>query len=115
MDRLCVYELNTASQYNSVMRATHTDWRRAKRLEVIDYLGGECVTCGFDDYRAFQIDHIKGGGTQERIRLGTTKHFQRILDGSTDYQLLCANCNWIKRVENQEYHYPFKNPTLSLS
>lgn len=25
---------------------------------------------------------------------------------SKDYQLLCANCNWIKRYENKEYMKP---------
>lgn len=27
---------------------------------------------------------------------------QRIIDGYDGYQILCANCNWIKRVENRE-------------
>lgn len=27
---------------------------------------------------------------------------RRVLTNSSEYQLLCANCNWIKRSENNE-------------
>lgn len=32
------------------------------------------------------------------------KQMQRILDEPDRYQLLCANCNYIKRYENDEAH-----------
>lgn len=72
----------------------------------IMFMGGVCVRCGFDDMRALQIDHIRGGGTA----LGKTgmkgyRLWRSILGGEiTDYQVLCANCNWIKRCENKEVH-----------
>lgn len=66
-------------------------------------LGGKCVKCGFSDQRALQIDHINGGGNKERDSgISTNQYYVRIIHGSTDYQLLCANCNWIKRIENNE-------------
>ena len=73
------------------------------RLAVITKMGGECVRCGFSDYRALQIDHINGGGVREIREKGQYHSSKEILKGNTDkYQLLCANCNWIKRYENKE-------------
>jgi hypothetical protein len=77
------------------------------RKGVLDQMGGKCVRCGFADYRALQIDHIEGGGLKElRERWGGNPHtlYRYIRDhGSGGYQLLCANCNWIKRAENREH------------
>ena len=78
------------------------------RLEIIKVLGGECVRCGFcDDWRAFQIDHINGGGTKELTSTTTACYYKKVttsfLSGEKKYQLLCANCNQIKRYEKREF------------
>lgn len=84
-------------------RAAHQKLRR----EVLYLLGNRCVRCGFEDQRALQIDHIKGGGTAEQRDIGSTQLLRRVRaawnsgDRGT-YQLLCANCNWIKRHEHGE-------------
>lgn len=74
------------------------------RKAVIQYLGGSCNRCGFSDYRALQIDHVSGGGRKERREIGCYKIMKKILSGfhNNEYQLLCANCNAIKRIENKE-------------
>ena len=73
------------------------------RNEVFVLLGSVCVRCGFDDKRALQIDHINGGGSRENSLIGTYGIRKKILSGSIEgYQLLCSNCNWIKRAENDE-------------
>mgnify|MGYP001558576698 CR=1 FL=1 len=66
-------------------------------------LGGKCTKCGYIDVRALQIDHIHGGGTEEVHRIGHQEIFRRILAGEEGYQILCANCNWIKRDERKEF------------
>ena len=77
---------------------------RRKREEAINKLGGVCKRCNFFDSRALQIDHINGDGHKER-RLNKKTMFNKIINNKADnYQLLCANCNWIKRSENKEYH-----------
>lgn len=78
------------------------------RLVALETLGGKCVSCGFNDKRALQIDHIEGGGSKERKQLGFNGRFhkhvvQSFLNKENKYQLLCANCNWIKRVERKEH------------
>jgi hypothetical protein len=77
------------------------------RKDALDKLGGKCVICGFSDYRALQIDHIDGNGQTDRKNLshlgfGTLKYFSYIVEHPDKYQVLCANCNWIKRYEKNE-------------
>ena len=75
------------------------------RQRALELLGGKCSRCGFSDPRALQIDHINGGGVQEHKRLGGRRITKKVAEGYTEgYQLLCANCNWIKRVENGEHN-----------
>ena len=76
------------------------------RKEIVTTLGGRCVSCGFDDFRALHIDHKVGGqGTQERLKWGGG-YYKKVLDlvraGTDKYQVLCANCNQIKKVVNKE-------------
>lgn len=72
-----------------------------------ELLGNKCSKCGNSDKRVLQIDHIPGGGSSRKLvnRSGQGAR-KRILNeieaGSKDYQLLCANCNIIKKFENQE-------------
>jgi len=86
------------------------EYARNIRKAVLDILGGKCNRCGFDDYRALQIDHINGDGYIERTKgkgFGSDyskRVMQSFLNGENKYQLLCANCNWIKRVENKEMY-----------
>lgn len=79
-----------------------------RRTEVIKFFGGKCVACGNNDIRVLQIDHINGGGVKERkeqTKLGYSykKRFDLNKENKDQYQLLCANCNWIKRYEQKEY------------
>lgn len=81
---------------------------RNLRKSVLEALGGKCIKCGFADIRALQIDHINGGGSKERKNLGTGGSFHKqvlksFIANENKYQLLCANCNWIKRFENNEH------------
>ena len=77
------------------------------RLEIINLLGNKCRHCGFADMRALQIDHVNGGGSKQHGKLGRTSFYylvrNELREGQFDnFQLLCANCNWIKRAENKE-------------
>jgi hypothetical protein len=70
-------------------------------------LGGKCVRCGFSDARALQIDHVNGGGAKEdRGRNGGSRglilYYRVLRDTGGTFQLLCANCNWIKRSESRQ-------------
>jgi hypothetical protein len=75
-----------------------------ERQEIIQLLGGRCVRCGFEDVRALQVDHRYGDGADERRDYSGAAYYRHILRSlhTGRYQLLCANCNAIKRVENFE-------------
>jgi hypothetical protein len=90
---------------------------REKREEVIVHLGGRCSNpdCtsfnldgsrGCTDTRCLQIDHVKGNGAQARKHSSEhgTVFYRKVLTTvpGEEYQLLCANCNWIKRAVNRE-------------
>ena len=88
--------------------------RKRLRLEILRLLGNRCANpfgkehpewC--NDSRCLEIDHINGGGTQERSSFKNMdlyyKHvLKRIKEGSHEYQLLCSNCNAIKRILKKE-------------
>lgn len=59
----------------------------------------KCACCNEEEYVFLQLDHINGGGTNERIKYGAgvglfcwlrKKKFPK------GYQILCANCNYAK-------------------
>lgn len=79
--------------------------RKARRKEILDLLGGECIQCTFSDPRALQIDHVNGGGHRERLYFGQNpvKLFKSVKENPDNYQLLCANCNQIKKIANMEF------------
>ncbi len=87
----------------TVERRTYQHKRYERlRQAVLAFYGNKCSRCSFNDSRALQLDHIFGGGTKEHCLHGTDTTYNRALKFSHEYQLLCANCNWIKRVENKE-------------
>jgi hypothetical protein len=77
---------------------------RAK-LATFAHLGGVCCRCGFADPRALQIDHVAGDGQGDRRLKRSRIAWYRAVreDAAGRFQLLCANCNWIKRWENGEH------------
>lgn len=71
------------------------------RDEVLALFENKCGKCGFSDRRALQVDHVLGNGKQDKHR-GIPMYKKVLADTTGMYQLLCANCNWIKRHERGE-------------
>ena len=89
------------------VRDYHTYWLRTNGMHVriLNALGPKCSRCGFEDIRALQIDHKNGGGTQERKQFKNGYQYEKYIFEHLDsgkYQVLCSNCNLIKRDEMQE-------------
>jgi RNase P subunit RPR2 len=114
-DKLTIERRKThRDEFRRTLRKTSKIRRSELRLEIIHLLGNRCsnpncaVIGGMTDIRALQIDHVNGGRSKERRgRAGADEmYYKHILEqikaGSKDYQLLCANCNWIKRYEKNE-------------
>ena len=73
---------------------------RAKRkLQVLVHYGGRipsCACCGEENLEFLAIDHIHGGGSRERKKVGTGfSFFQFLIDSNfpPGYRVLCHNCN----------------------
>jgi hypothetical protein len=118
------YYLNHKEKYNAYNKQWRKDHKeqykiqtknhvRELRLKAIELLGNKCVNPynidhnGFEhdpDYiKCLQIDHIHGKGNQEFDKLhGSKGIYRRVIKHKEDYQLLCANCNWLKRWKNKE-------------
>lgn len=106
-------------QYKREWKKRHPEypvlaWQRQKE-RVFALYGSICVKCGFSDKRALQLDHVQDDGHKHRRtrRDGrrTTDCRRAWADAAHSYQpdrfqILCANCNWIKRGE-----LCAKNPT----
>lgn len=80
--------------------------RRLEKVidQIFSIIEAKCVICGYLDRRALQIDHINGDGTEERRHRSGYSYYLYILRHIHEgrYQILCANCNQIRRVENRK-------------
>jgi hypothetical protein len=116
--RRAYYEKNKEryAAHRKAWYAAHPEVKRARdrrnhaqlRQQVLDLMGDCCVRCGFNDPRALHVDHIEGGGLQERREIGNVAALLRkvLKDQGRGYQILCANCNCIKAAENGERRKP---------
>jgi len=85
------------------------------RLLVLEKHNNTCKHCGFKDIRALQIDHVNSNGAEERKKIGSTAIYKKALfDNDANYQVLCANCNSIKRVENKENRGPKQKVNIEI-
>jgi len=101
----------TQGRFNA-NKEKHRNYGRVKslkrKMKLVKKFGGKCACCGFDDWRALQIDHINGGGSRHRSEFKSGNSYVKYLlelsgeEIGKSYQMLCANCNWIKRYENKE-------------
>lgn len=103
-------QIRATRQRGTIKRREYRIERRKDlRNSVLERVGGKfCVRCGYDkDTRALQIDHINGGGARERAAFPGDQLLKKILAMPIDevystYQILCCNCNSIKKYENRE-------------
>lgn len=102
---------NYVAKNPATRRKSARDYNARRRKETLDFFGGKCVRCGFDDVRALHIDHVNGGGKKERdggrhglFDLWKITRKDPVMARAT-FQLLCANCNSIKRHEMYEFKY----------
>ena len=105
----------TTAERSRRWRKKHPDQHRKNvakyncnlRRRVLTHFGGKCSKCGIDEWRVLQIDHVNGGGNSHRRDWrcrGAPFYIQLLqLKDHSSYQILCANCNQLKRYENYEY------------
>lgn len=126
----CIGELNKTQKYKATKqkyvqthRDKYRDWQKRwdkthplrrkeidrcfrlrRKQKVISHYGGQCACCGEKILDFLAIDHIDGGGSQERKRLkmGGNGIYLFIIknDFPSGFRVLCHNCNWGIHVNN---------------
>lgn len=90
-------------------REKHQAYHLSLKLAAFEAYGGiHCVWCGFHDHRALNLDHIEGGGSRHR-RESPSHTIYLLLKREgypRGYQVLCANCNSIKKYTHNEFRGP---------
>ena len=94
-------------EFKKRQQSNSREYSRRNRRKILETMGGKCTRCGETDWRCLQIDHINGGGCRySKTHNGRTVYNNAIagyiIEHTEEYQLLCANCNWKKRYENNE-------------
>lgn len=100
-------------QYNSWTRnrdrinSRSRETMRQNRVKLINILGGpRCTKCGYcDDWRALTLDHIRDDGNEDRkLHTNSRRLYSFYVRNPniaiSNLQVLCANCNQIKRCES---------------
>ena len=101
--------------------ARNEEWRKNNRQYFRDYhikmkvlakeklwniLGHSCKSCGYNDKRALQFDHINNDGNIARKQFGNLSSQYGYLSRRPELalsvlQILCANCHCIKHNYNK--------------
>lgn len=79
-------------------------------IDLLSFGKFKCASCSYDsDIRALVIDHINGEGYKERrLKLFKSSYYmiKYYLSNPDEafekLQILCYNCNWIKKLESKE-------------
>ena len=78
--------------------------RQLLRVEVLRIYGGKCNCCGEAEQQFLQIDHINNDGYKHRREILKGRPIYEWLKmmgfPKDEFQLLCANCNYSKRLNN---------------
>jgi len=79
-------------------------YRLKPRSDLMVIIGGQrCVKCGFDDIRALQIEYKNGGGRNFINRHELYRFYVNNPEKAKEnLQVICANCNWIKKYKRNE-------------
>jgi len=83
--------------------------RIERKSDVMRHYSGEpphCVMCGESRLICLSIDHVNGGGTKHIKKIGgggsTLYSWLRKNNYPKGFQVLCMNCQFVKREMNQE-------------
>lgn len=82
--------------------------RYLQKLKTFEMYGNKCACCGEDKKEFLCIDHIQGGGAEERREYGCCilDHVKKQGYPKDKYQLLCYNCNMSLAFMGYCPHHP---------
>jgi len=84
------------SRDNSPERKIRRNIRhRQIRQQAFNGYGGKCGCCGENKFEFLALDHVNGGGREERQKLSTRQIADKVIRQNfpSGYRVLCHNCN----------------------
>lgn len=98
------YRKTNKDLVNAATRIWQKNHIKQLRREMIEAYGGKCSCCGETEAIFMQLDHINNDGSIERRKYGNhVVEWQELKKRNWPkdrHQLLCANCNYGKRMNN---------------
>lgn len=83
-----------------------------KELVIEHYSPTKCCSrCGFDDIRALSLDHINSDGNfwNKKLNMGGMSFYEYVKrNWPKGLQVLCMNCQFIKRYECGEFAFKYR-------
>ncbi len=81
--------------YRRRRQKLHKEHRKNLRLEILKGYGGKCACCGDPNLEFLCIDHVNGGGNDDRRERGYASIMYQIKRENfpSTFRLLCHNCN----------------------
>ena len=74
------------------------NWQQERKAEIVKAYGGLCQCCGETELAFLSLDHVNGGGRQERLALGNSGAMKVVRDALPEllpgYRVLCMNCQF---------------------
>ena len=85
-------------QHREQSRQIDKQWRVKQRKTVLEHYGGnppKCACCNEATYEFLTLNHMNGGGTKERKRIGPAGLMRWLINKNfpSGYNVLCYNCN----------------------
>ena len=104
---LYLKHMNKKTIYNSTKAKKYNQKIRIDCLKHYSKGSLKCAKCGYGDLRALTIDHICGDGYEHRKKIKTRQigHYLKSHNYPEGYQVLCMNCQMIKKYDNNEMPY----------
>ena len=78
-------------------REVTAKYHKELRHDVIVAYGGKCICCSESTFEFLAIDHVNGGGEQQRKQdIIGSKFYKQLKEAHypSEYRLLCNNCNY---------------------
>lgn len=106
-DKRIIYMEERRKTMPELVRKQSNDSYHKTRIEVLKHYSPKlcCVACGFDAHlAALSIDHVRGDGAKHRREIGQANIYYWLKKNCfpQEFQVLCMNCQFIKRYNNKE-------------
>lgn len=103
---MAVHYEKYGDQYRSRARARKAIIKRLRQDQLYEYMSDKsCETCGVDDIRVLEFDHIEPSLKRFGIARAITNCYawEEILLEIAKCRILCANCHKIRTAEQQNW------------